>query len=131
MSTRRIAGTRTFPAQAARVTEARSWVGSCCADGGVDAETGDAVRLLASEVITNAIIHTASPRIAVEVVIEAHAVEVSVADDDPDPPRPRDAAPTDPGGRGLTLVRVLSEQWGTRGGTAGKCVWFRVRRLAE
>ncbi|MET7763572.1 ATP-binding protein [Streptomyces sp. NPDC005393] len=37
--------------------------------------------------------------------------------------RPGGRSETDEGGRGLQLVSALSQRWGTRYTSAGKCVW--------
>ncbi|MFF0158841.1 ATP-binding protein [Streptomyces sp. NPDC005263] len=43
-------------------------------------------------------------------------------------PEPRQAAPGDESGRGLTLVAALADAWGTelREGGIGKTVWFEL-----
>ena len=38
-------------------------------------------------------------------------------------PRIRRASDTDEGGRGLQLVAALSQRWGTRYTSDGKCIW--------
>jgi anti-sigma regulatory factor (Ser/Thr protein kinase) len=129
VSSRRTVAVRTFPASPACVASARHWVQDRCAQAGVDGDVGDAIRLLVSELFTNAITHTVSRHIAVRVAVEPDVVEVAVEDDDARPPRPRLAGPADTGGRGLTLVDVLAQEWGTRRTPRGKSVWFRVRRL--
>jgi hypothetical protein len=42
-------------------------------------------------------------------------------------PRLRIATADDDGGRGLHLVKELSNRWGTRRTTTGKTVWFELR----
>ena len=42
-------------------------------------------------------------------------------------PHLRTAADDDDGGRGLRLVKELSNRWGTRRTTTGKTVWFELR----
>jgi anti-sigma regulatory factor (Ser/Thr protein kinase) len=117
----------TLPAEASSVAEARTRVCEAIApefDGG-DVET---LRLLVSEVVTNAVRHGASTG-----PFELHAtwnaeVRVEVCDQgDGFTPAPRQGALDDPGGFGLFLVGRLADRWGveTEGGTT---VWFVLRR---
>ncbi|OUD04892.1 hypothetical protein CA983_01830 [Streptomyces swartbergensis] len=39
------------------------------------------------------------------------------------PPKNRRAGDTDEGGRGLQLIAALSQRWGTRYTSHGKCIW--------
>jgi DNA-binding NarL/FixJ family response regulator len=86
------------------------------------------VRLLVSELVTNAVIHAGSEA-DVSVLLLRDAIRVEVADDSTDPPVPRDAAVSDLGGRGLALVEALSTAWGVDIKEDGKVVWFEVPRL--
>jgi anti-sigma regulatory factor (Ser/Thr protein kinase) len=126
--TRRASAARTFPAEPACVAAARAWALACCLAAGVEPAVNESVRLLVSEVVTNAITHTESDEFAVRMVIDPEFVEVAVDDTDSRPPRHRHAGPADTGGRGLTLVDVLAEDWGMRALPSGKSVWFRVSR---
>jgi anti-sigma regulatory factor (Ser/Thr protein kinase) len=88
----------------------------------------DTLRLLVSEVVTNAVRHGGSSR-----PVEVHAtwnseVRVEVSDQGEGfTPAPRQGALDDPGGFGLLLVGRLADRWGveTEGGTT---VWFVLRR---
>jgi anti-sigma regulatory factor (Ser/Thr protein kinase) len=86
----------------------------------------DQARLLTSELVTNAIRHTATdsrvtvtchgPRIRVEVEDGGHGSAVL------QPP-----SPGAPGGRGLQIVDTVAERWGDRPATAdGYAVWFEL-----
>jgi anti-sigma regulatory factor (Ser/Thr protein kinase) len=94
------------------------------------------VRLLVSELVTNALRHaglTDDERIALEVGVTATAVRVEVTDHgrgfDPS------AVPTDPEaaeGWGLYLVATLSDRWGAESNGDSTRVWFELdRRLPE
>jgi anti-sigma regulatory factor (Ser/Thr protein kinase) len=125
VSTRRIAA-RTFAADPSCVAQARDWVYGQCLDGGVDLAVSESARLLTSEIVTNAIVHTASRRLVIRIMVGPAVLEVAVDDADPYPPQPRCAGPADTGGRGLALVGALADEWGTRRNHSGKTVWFRV-----
>ncbi len=84
-------------------------------------------RLLAGELVTNAVRHAAPP---IDVGLEccgAAGLRVRVVDADPDAPVVRDAGPTAEGGRGMALVDLLSDEWGggARGGGQGGVVPHR------
>jgi serine phosphatase RsbU (regulator of sigma subunit)/anti-sigma regulatory factor (Ser/Thr protein kinase) len=87
----------------------------------------DAV-LLASELVTNAIVHAGT---AVELTcrLNGATVEISVLDRHParvipDPPAAADVAR--PSGRGLLLPAALSSSWGVTYDSAAKVIWFRL-----
>ena len=87
----------------------------------------DAV-LLASELVTNAIVHAGT---AVELTcrLNGATVEISVLDRHParvipDPPPAADVAR--PSGRGLLLPAALSSSWGVTYDSAAKVIWFRL-----
>jgi two-component sensor histidine kinase len=86
----------------------------------------DTVLLLASELVTNAVRHAATP-FELTVSVNGRGVVVAVVDQDRrHPPRLCDPGPEDTHGRGLRIVEELSESWGTES-MAGdaKRVWFR------
>lgn len=95
-----------------------------------DAEVVDAAVLLVSELVTNAVRHAAPP-ITLEVICEnSHALQVRVSDATPEPPAPLTADEQAEGGRGLTITRVLSDEWGVDPSNgAGKTVWFRIKSV--
>ncbi|TDC13473.1 ATP-binding protein [Streptomyces sp. 8K308] len=84
----------------------------------------DDVRLLASELATNAARHshgdiTLTVRRRVD-----RALFLAVGDESPETPSRRVAAPDDEHGRGLELVRLLTAEWGiVSTGHASKYVW--------
>lgn len=85
------------------------------------------VELLVTELVTNAIVHTASaPLLEVEVYDEG--VRVAVHDHDPTVPTRRTPDRTRPGGRGIVLLEELSSRWGVQPAEDGKVVWFEVER---
>ncbi len=95
---------------------------------GQDELVTDAV-LLASELVTNAIVHAGTP-VQLTCRLDGANVEVSVLDRHPArviPDPPGAAADVDrPSGRGLVLPAVLSSSWGVTYAPAAKVVWFRL-----
>lgn len=95
--------------------------------GSVSAETAETAELLASELVTNAVLHGRGP-ITLTMEYDVDGLGVTVCDDEPALPALPDPDPRSMGGRGLHLVAALSDAWGvtpTSGGP-GKGVWFRL-----
>jgi hypothetical protein len=75
--------------------------------------------------VTNALLYTEGP-ISVRLMRD-RTLLCEVYDGSEAVPRLRAAADDDVGGRGLRLVKELSNRWGTRRTTTGKTVWFELR----
>ncbi len=91
----------------------------------------DDAELLTSELVTNAVLHGAPP---VTISVQCDTTEgmrIRVTDGSARRPRPRDAAPADPGGRGMALVDLLSAAWGAEPTDCGKEVWFLLRAPSD
>ncbi len=90
----------------------------------------DDATLLASELATNAIQHTASGlggKFTVTVYRTHTWVRVEVTDDGSDTtPHPRPHGGAGESGLGLTLVELVAPRWGCDGGTLGCVVWFEL-----
>jgi anti-sigma regulatory factor (Ser/Thr protein kinase) len=88
------------------------------------------LRLLVSEVVTNAVRHGhVADGEAVRVRIAEAPAHVRVEVLDPGPaftPPVIDPEPGRAGGWGLWLVEALADRWGING-DGGTCVWFEVR----
>ncbi|MER7348443.1 ATP-binding protein [Streptomyces aurantiacus] len=87
------------------------------------AETAE---LLASELVTNALVHTDRDAI-LTATVGPRRLRVEVRDFVGRRPRPR--APgdgEDTHGRGLLLVQSLADAWGVRAQGVGKVVWFEL-----
>ncbi|GAB2588689.1 ATP-binding protein [Streptomyces capparidis] len=96
------------------------------------ADVADTAELLASELITNALVHTGRDALLVaELTGRAdrapRRLRVEVHDGDPHRPLPRRSGPGALSGRGLLLVHDLSDSWGVRPCGTGKAVWFELR----
>ena len=97
---------------------------------GLDEDSVDAVTLVTSELLGNAIRHSGisdDAELDVAWTIGRDEVMVTVEDPSPEPPMPRTAAPEEPSGRGLTIIEALTLAWGYDPTPTGKRVWARVR----
>jgi anti-anti-sigma regulatory factor/anti-sigma regulatory factor (Ser/Thr protein kinase) len=105
---------------------ARLAVQEFCEDHEVGGD-GDAAQLVASELVTNAVVH-AGTEIDLTVRLISPLLHIAVRDTGPGQARIADivdeSAPT---GRGLLLVDALSTGWGNLLPTTGKVVWATVR----
>ena len=123
------AATRT--AEIARTPGAPAEARGMVASLPIDRATADAVRLVVSELVSNAVMH-GTGAITVTMTAGAEGVRVSVGDDgagftrsgDPVMPPPASA-----GGRGLALVTMLSARWGVEPGDPTR-VWCVIPRGA-
>jgi anti-sigma regulatory factor (Ser/Thr protein kinase) len=115
---------RTFKHEPESVTAARRFATQTLRDE--SPAVVEVVELLVSELATNCVRHT---RTGFELVISRRAAEVLVeaTDHSGGAPRMRSPGPTEPSGRGLRIIDMLSTAWGVeqRAGH-GKTVWFTV-----
>ncbi|SDK89081.1 ATP-binding protein [Streptomyces indicus] len=98
-------------------------------------ETRDLAALVVSELVTNAVVHTASRLIVCELHDDhaADVVRIAVTDEGcgPDGPAPhpaRDAG--EDHGRGLLLVQAMCRSWGAQEAGLGLEVWAHLPRTA-
>ncbi|GGW53621.1 ATPase [Streptomyces caelestis] len=116
------------PAQARRLTRARLTGWSLCED------TCDSAALVVSELVTNAIVHTASTHIVCELHDGDDLVRIAVRDEGCAPGQPHTAGRTRPEeehGRGLLLVDALCDAWGAHEHGPGLLVWAELPRTAD
>jgi anti-anti-sigma regulatory factor len=81
--------------------------------------------LVATELVANVVRH-AHTTMDFTVGLRDGRVSLAVRDGSRRLPRPADAKLNDPGGRGLRLVRDLTESWGVLPFADGKVVWTRI-----
>ncbi len=115
-------------ADLAAVAEARALLRERLAAWGVAAVL-DSAELLLSEIVTNALVHTAGGALLTATLTagEPPRLRVEVRDTAPRRPWvPRPAPDDASGGRGLLIVRALADAWGVRRETDGKTVWFEI-----
>ncbi len=109
---------------------ARSAVSEQLLASGIDGSTGQTIVLLVSEVVSNAVRHSAAPpdaSIELEAQITETAVRIAVTDaGEGFTPRPRDPERIGEG-YGLYLLEKAASSWGVEqdGGTT---VWFELAR---
>ncbi|WP_432116729.1 ATP-binding protein [Streptomyces sp. bgisy032] len=116
------------PAQARRLTRSRLTGWAVCED------TCDSAALVVSELVTNAIVHTASTHIVCELQDGADLVRIAVRDEGCAPGQPHAASRTRPEeehGRGLLLVDTLCRAWGAHEHGPGLLVWAELPRRAD
>ena len=103
---------------------ARRFANDVLSDWGV-IELSDQVSLCVSELVTNALIHTATD---VELVLRLTkaSVRVEVIDQSERLPVVRDGSQGDTTGRGLTIVEAMADDWGIESAGNGKAVWFQL-----
>jgi serine phosphatase RsbU (regulator of sigma subunit)/anti-sigma regulatory factor (Ser/Thr protein kinase) len=120
-----------FDPEPSAAAAARRFVRETLLSGGLSGDddlVSDAV-LLASELVTNAVVHAGTP-VQLTCRISGTNIEVSVLDRHPArviPEPPVATAVVDrPSGRGLLLPAALSASWGVTYAAAAKAVWFRL-----
>jgi anti-sigma regulatory factor (Ser/Thr protein kinase) len=88
----------------------------------------DHAELLASELVTNALVHTHDGAwfFASYIWTPVRVLRVEVRDATAHPPEPRDPDRWAVSGRGLMLVRTLATDWGVRPHGTGKAIWFEI-----
>ncbi|WP_345714183.1 SpoIIE family protein phosphatase, partial [Kineococcus glutinatus] len=115
---------------ATAVRAARAHVRARCREAGVDEDVCDTTVLLASEIVTNALIHGRSEA-RLRVLLTPQAVRVEVGDDNARHPVRVERNDEALDGRGMNILEVLAAAWGVREEPAGKVVWFEVSTMPE
>ena len=102
---------------------ARHWVAAHLRD--LPAEVTGCAALLTSELVTNAVLHAATP-LCVTLHILPDRIRVDVADGNPSFPSVKEYGKDAATGRGLTLFNTLASNWGVQAVEEGKIVWFEL-----
>ena len=114
--------TCTFPAEVGSVPSARDFVTQHLIEHNLS-YLGEDVRLVTSELATNATLHARTP-FTVSLQELVRGVLLTVQDGSPSTPERVEALVMDTHGRGLLLVDQTSHDWGVTGGPGGsKSVW--------
>lgn len=117
---------RFLPSSAGSAGVARRLASDVMDDWG-EGNAADTVALCVSELVTNALIHTATD-IELVLKLDAQYVQVEVIDQSDRMPAMRSGDDDSTTGRGLHIVQAVSADWGVRPEGSGKAVWFRVER---
>ncbi|MGW7268050.1 ATP-binding protein [Streptomyces sp. NPDC054842] len=109
----------TLPSDPASVAAARNYVTGVLAEWGLpgDSDVAETVRLIVSELATNAVQHTLgqSPTFTVDVVLDRdEQLRIGVTDSHPRFPKRLPAAVQQDNGRGLVIIRWLTAECGGR-----------------
>jgi hypothetical protein len=102
---------------------ARALITEACADWALTA-IEDHVRLVADELIGNALGHAPGPH-RLSLTLDPAGLTVGVSDGSPHPPRPRPDSDTRLDG--LSVITAFSRSWGTSPHGTGKTVWAVLR----
>ncbi|WP_217551765.1 ATP-binding protein [Streptomyces sp. GbtcB6] len=107
----------TLPSDPASVSTARSYVLDILAEWGLppETETADTIRLIVSELATNAVQHTfgQSPTFTVDLVLDRdEQLRIGVTDSHPRFPKRLPAAVQQDNGRGMVIIRWLTAECG-------------------
>jgi anti-sigma regulatory factor (Ser/Thr protein kinase) len=126
MTSASVVGSLTIPGRPEHVCEARSFVEKCLGDAN---SAADVAVLLASETVTNAVLHSNSRRpggtVTITVVLVGGGTRIGVTDQGSDLSTPAvKGRGCVSGGHGLFLVQTLSDQWGYVRDELGTTVWF-------
>ncbi|WP_051944343.1 ATP-binding protein [Streptacidiphilus rugosus] len=130
-----------LPRHARAASQARHTVAALAASH--DQDVADRGQLLVTEAVANAVEHTIGTQVTVELAVDGSTGTMYCAVFDTDPrarlPEPRIVAELPPwdekaeiaeSGRGLDLIRALSDEWGCEREEDGKWVWFQLRPAA-
>ncbi|MFF1914282.1 ATP-binding protein [Streptomyces sp. NPDC058239] len=126
----------TLPSDPVSVSSARKYVARVLTEWGlaIDTEFADSVRLIVSELATNAVQHTfgQSPTFTVDLRLEREEqLHLGVTDSHPRWPRRLPAAVQQDNGRGMVIIRCLAKECGGRltvtpTADGGKTVWIAL-----
>jgi anti-sigma regulatory factor (Ser/Thr protein kinase) len=97
------------------------------APGWAFASVLDTVELVASELVTNVLVHS-QDHAWFSVSLEERVVRLNTIDASRQKPEPRIAGPDDESGRGLALVQALCFRFGVEHLDGGKRVWAEIAR---
>ncbi|MGH9079498.1 MAG: ATP-binding protein [Acidimicrobiales bacterium] len=113
-----------FHASESSVASSRRFAYGTIADLSVDIQ--EAVALMVSELATNAVVH-AGGGFKVTIDRTQERLLVAIADTSDQLPLLRFPLPSTPHGRGLRIVKELSDEWGTTPAPdGGKTIWFQM-----
>ncbi|WP_414721117.1 ATP-binding protein [Streptomyces sp.] len=122
-----------LPARTVSVARARALADERLTLWGCGEDVRDTVVLVVSELVTNAVVHTASARVVCELREGHDRLRIAVHDEGgPAGPRIRDCG-AEERGRGLLLVDAVCSAWGAdpTGHGTGRVVWAELAHGTE
>jgi signal transduction histidine kinase len=94
----------------------------------LDPSVIEVLRLLVTELVSNAVRHAAAEQISLKVLVARNAVFTEVSNAGPGfDPAQTGGPQTDHSGLGLVLVERLADRWGVARDAAATKVWFELR----
>ncbi|MFJ4682090.1 ATP-binding protein [Streptomyces sp. NPDC088789] len=131
----RLSATFGLPAVPASVGAARRHIGGLLRAWDIAQETLDDAIVVTSELVTNAVTHSASEQVVCRLQRTARRLRIEVEDQNRAVacPTPRVSAPDDQSGRGLLLVATLSADWGVIAPSdlPGRIVWAELQAVPD
>lgn len=114
---------KTFMQDPGSPRRVRRWIADVLP--GCDGDAVARVQLLASELVTNSLVHARSD-VGVTITRSDARVSVEVQDASDAAPVRRSVPLDSTTGRGIWLVDTLSDEWGVRVADHAKTVWFEL-----
>ena len=117
---------KTYPSDRTSVREIRHDMILALRTWGLD-DLIDDITMVVTELMTNAILHTETPKIGATITrVGNQTVRLEVRDRSPKEPHAPRTGNTDESGRGIALVDALASAWGWERIFDGKKVWAEV-----
>lgn len=114
-----------FESDPAMVVAARRFVRERLAAWEADSRYVDSAVLVASELVTNAVLH-ARTSVTLRIELQGSTVRIEVLDENPRLPVLAPCPPEATSGRGLALVAILATAWGMEHHGDGKIIWAEI-----
>lgn len=114
-----------FAPEPRSVTRARRWALEAAAAWEIPESVNDRLALVVSELVSNAVTHARST-FRVNLRRRGATIRGEVLDADPRPPIELNPAPRATAGRGLMIVRHMTDRAGVDDTLSGKAVWFEI-----
>jgi anti-sigma regulatory factor (Ser/Thr protein kinase) len=118
-------GKTTLPGTAVAPSIARAWVRDTCEEWGVPT-AAIAANMIANELVTNAVMHTASEPV-LRIELRSALFTIAVSDEAARPPVLREQTADGTRTSGLHLVAQVAKAWGHLPRVTGKVVWASLR----
>ncbi|MGH8968904.1 MAG: ATP-binding protein [Actinomycetes bacterium] len=104
---------------------ARQELRKACERWGVTGSAAEAAELLATELVTNAVIHAGTP-VLMMAEHDGHNLTIAVSDGEARLPTLSPVSVLAEGGRGVPIIDELGATWGVQRTVLGKTVWVSL-----